>query len=378
MITVSPKMYGYGQYTDYMLYLYEQTSKAILPASINAPNSAWLPYIDAVYKALGFPIPEVKYTHCIDKAPNKSYDNNEVVLAFSGGKDSCASALALKDNGVKCVLFNLKGLNRSYRHEDTVCQEFASFIGMPLIARKMEQTGKCELCVQNSVFTESPVKNHLILAMMIDYMIENNNRFATLGVFTDDKLDEIVANLGLSDAIELFYLFQDAVNATFKEFRFFNIFQSTLHAKAFIFKYHDEVIPPITQSCLLPDRYRANNARLHEAKWGIKLKPNRCLSCWKCCDEMYLFQKFGIYPHNQTIIDNAIIPKLREELRKSYKLPSGISEKDLSNDDILNMYINQNTLNRYLNNPDEIKTDMDLSTIAHLIGTYHYPKDSIL
>lgn len=93
---------------------------------------------------------------------------------------------------------------------------------------------------------------------------------------------------------------------------------------------------------------------------------------------MYLFQKFGIYPHNQTIIDNAIIPKLREELRKSYKLPSGISEKDLSNDDILNMYINQNTLNRYLNNPDEIKTDMDLSTIAHLIGTYHYPKDSIL
>ena len=41
MITIKPQSYGYGAYTDYMLYLYQELSVMPFPTKLKVPNAAW-------------------------------------------------------------------------------------------------------------------------------------------------------------------------------------------------------------------------------------------------------------------------------------------------------------------------------------------------
>ena len=61
MITVKPQSYGYGAYTDYMLYLYQELSVMPFPTKLKVPNTSWDEYLDLIYSACGQPLCEKDY-----------------------------------------------------------------------------------------------------------------------------------------------------------------------------------------------------------------------------------------------------------------------------------------------------------------------------
>ena len=88
-----------GKFTKLFKSIYEQTSIKPLPKEIYAPFTL-IPYLDTLYGAF-------KQSYRInpkpfDDIPNYCFpQNDDVMVAYSGGKDSVACVLKLKKQGYK-------------------------------------------------------------------------------------------------------------------------------------------------------------------------------------------------------------------------------------------------------------------------------------
>ena len=103
-------------------------------------------------------------------------------VAFSGGKDSVATAIKLKDDGRDVRLFYVSGINKAYPDEMTHAIQIAEQLDLPLHVAYVKQHGK-------TVFKESPVKNQIIASMALDYAINNNLGCSiAFGDFTSDNI----------------------------------------------------------------------------------------------------------------------------------------------------------------------------------------------
>ena len=83
------------------------------------------------------------------------HNDNAVILAFSGGKDSIASAIKYKNEGYNVFLYHLKHINRSLSDEFIMAQESAKLLDMPLYIDEVTMSG-------NNIWMEHPMKNMII------------------------------------------------------------------------------------------------------------------------------------------------------------------------------------------------------------------------
>ena len=54
----------------------------------------------------------------------------------------------------------------------------------------------------------------------------------------------------------------------------------------------------MVQGCVLPYRFRNKTKEINEQKYNVKLLPNRCGSCWKCCVEYIFLADKGVVEYN--------------------------------------------------------------------------------
>ena len=87
---------------------------------------------------------------------------NNVVVCFSGGKDSTALAVKLKQEGKNVFLYFLKGINKSYSDEYIRASNIASLLNLPLFIDEVHLSGK-------NMFKENPVKNQVIATLAFNY-----------------------------------------------------------------------------------------------------------------------------------------------------------------------------------------------------------------
>ena len=362
MITVKPQSYGYGAYTDYMLYLYQELSVMPFPRTLKVPNAAWDAYLDLIYTALANPCCEKDY--CIElPAVELSHVDKTVILGFSGGKDSAATAAYFIDNHIACQLYRAKGFNASYPVEQMVAEQFADKTGLKLISHKIAYAGKCEY---DSPTSESVVKDQLIMAMMIDYMIANNYHIFSLGCFRSDSLAIANPKLNLSDSDEIIKAFVKAVKATFPALRYINSpFKTTHHAKAYLYHKHMDWIKH-TQSCLIPDRHRNKVRETMTNKYSMVIPPNRCLSCWKCCMDAYLLDKWGFEALPETAYQNQVLRILRKSVAEENSSVNPVTDEEL-----LDVYTPREEVERY-KLIDNVLQDVDNQEILDLIDTHQY------
>lgn len=329
MLKISDDMIGRSPFIDWMLYLFQVTSEEVYPTTLHVPTKEFEEYINILYTRSNQPMPEL----IVDGIPliNVKDDVNHVVLAFSGGKDSVAHAAFLKDYGMNPILYHIKRINRSYPNETNVAHDIANMLQVPIVEDYIQYSGKVSRA-------ESPVKNHLILSLIIEYMRQNNLTRCACGTYFDDNLARTPTYFGLSDAYEFYLAFEKGVKSFFPNFKWLCWFNSEFQAVSYLVHKHPELIPHY-QSCILPDRYRKNIKAANERKYHIELLPNRCLSCWKCAQEYSILSQLGYLPPVSKELEQHILDQFRKDL------PKVMDEKelevfDVSNDaEVINHYI---------------------------------------
>ena len=150
-----------GFLSNYISYLYEQFSQRPLPTDIKIPNESWKECIQLLYKCSNQEEPEFIIDQSLVPQYDKiDIDSNKVILALSGGKDSTANLVRLKDEGKDVTCYFMRRANMSYLLEEDQARKIADLYNAPMIIDELHRTGKTD-------YFENPIKNVLI---MIQYM----------------------------------------------------------------------------------------------------------------------------------------------------------------------------------------------------------------
>jgi hypothetical protein len=337
MIKINDDMLNRSPYIDYMLYLFQVTSEEIYPNVIHVPTPEWNDYIEILYSRSNQALPEIIVDNDIP-VTNIPFNDKDIVLAFSGGKDSVSHAAYLVDQDFNTILYYVKRANRSYPHEYDVAKHISEMLSATFVEDELHYSGK-----QSK--KESPVKNHLILSLIIDYMIQNKITRCACGTYLEDTLAKTPTEFGLSDAYEFYRAFEKAIKSTFPSFSWCCWFNSEVHALAYLVNYHPELVTEY-QSCMIPDRYRKRLRELHEKKFNITLLPNRCGSCWKCAQEYYILHLLHYFTLSDDYIKGSIIPMLYKSLHHVLA-ESEMPTHQLSVSEMVDNYITLSDVDKY-------------------------------
>jgi len=338
-ISFNERMYSISPYTSYLLYLYEKMSDRVFPQELEIPNDAWCDYVDSIYLATG-QYPPVKSVSDRFELPvlDVRDDNRGIMIGFSGGRDSTLCTTFLQELGYRPVLMKVKGVNKAYPGEVQAAQRVADKLNAELIIQEFAYSGKAD-------YVENPVKNHLILAMMIQEMYERDIFRACLGVFPVNLKYEDTRVEGVSDNYERMKLLEKAIQYTFPRFRFVVCFEDRTKEFLYLVTRHRELMQDY-QSCMTPDRYRKNLRKHVEEKYGIKVAENMCLSCWKCCIDYLHLSVFGFIPLRKDILDGQVYPTLRRVYARGRNLPEN-SKIDVPMATMLDDFMNVQSMRKY-------------------------------
>jgi len=233
-------------------------------------------YLEHVYGAVGDPLETLQGP--ILRAKTRP---GPLWVAFSGGKDGLAAAVAARAEGRDVLLYHVTGINRSYPDEAEFAKQAAERVGMPLRIEKVSVYGR-------SGFTEMPTKNQVITALMAGRMAELGGQAYSLGVLSCDTPDTMVPDLNWSDGTEAIRLFQGYLDEILTlEFRPY--LRHETESLCILSRYN---LVEVAHGCMTPIRYRLRLRQTNERKYGA-LMHGRCGSCTKCCWEVMVLQKMG-------------------------------------------------------------------------------------
>lgn len=131
-------------------------------------------------------------------------NSKDILLAFSGGLDSCAQALTLQEDGYNVILFHMKNVNKyEYGKGTKVAKEFAKKNNMKYVEASISNGYK--------YWPENPIKNQMILCSMIDYCYDNNINKVALGESLVLTIDEVIEGINITDSKDVTEWFIEAL-----------------------------------------------------------------------------------------------------------------------------------------------------------------------
>jgi len=312
-----------GPFFQTFAYLYEILATRPFPRILGADDQSSLfptkpfvlghlgPLVKAIYKAVGQPGPDAIYVDTISALPIKfSYDR--VVVAFSGGKDSIAQALKLWHKGLNPTLFFVSGINKSYRSELEYARRAADVLKMPLHVEEISIHGKTD-------FVENPIKNFLILAMMVEWGRQCGIMRYALG--SDAHLGSTVnPEYDLSDSVELLAMAGDFYRHYMPHFDIITEVQSATDAFYTIWKRAAHILRLKDYlSCILPE-FRKPNVQAANIRKGIVLQAARCGSCNKCAKEYLHDVIFGFQPFNKEYAERCVVNIAKRDYQENVQV----------------------------------------------------------
>lgn len=322
-----------GKFTKLFKSIYEQTSVKPLPNEICAPVTL-VPYLDTLYGAFN-----QRY-----RLNLKSFDiptitcqkSDHVMVAYSGGKDSVACVLKLKKQGFIPHLFFMNGINKSYTSEMATAILTAKKLGCDITIYDVTITGKKE-------YVEHPIKDQFILAVMVDEGLKRNIYKYAFGTGYEDNVEIVSNDYQLSDAYEMFTSISKFYSNYIEPFKIFIPLRNETESVCEILssEYPDLIFE--SYSCMMPLRYRDNIIKANERKYDIKLLPNNCGSCDKCCLINIMLQKIGYVNYPDSFIQHCwdVLHKMEDD-----QLDSIISQDDSMN----HKWIDNNIIKMYFPN----------------------------
>lgn len=246
---------------------------------------------------------------------NKQYDQvifnqdeKSIIVCFSGGKDSVAVALKLKQMGYKIALYHLHGINKSYPDEVDRAKKMANILQLPLYIENITLSGLNE-------YLEHPMKNQLLCTFAFNFAIKNRLGYKiAFGDFLDDDIEEGLFDRNWSDTSTMWKLYSNCVKTTFPQFEVVIVFKNFVETLTLVSK-NKELLENV-QGCILPKRFKNKIKSINETKYNISLLPNRCGSCWKCCVEYMILCDLDVVDYNQKFYEHCLLflkTKMKDE-----------------------------------------------------------------
>lgn len=241
---------------------------------------------------------DVNYDNDITYKQKVVEDKNNVIVCFSGGKDSTAAALEMRSRGYNVYLYYVQGINKSYPDEMERATKIASYLKMPLTVESVTLKGKTD-------FHDNPVKNQLIASMALDFGVENNiGTTVCFGDFYTDVANNSSFLEAWSDCQEMWQTHKEYVRNYVPNYDIIIPFKNYIQTMDAIAK--DITLLNLVQGCILPHRFREVTKKKNEEKFGVKLLPNRCGSCWKCCVEYIHHADIGVMEYDETFYKHCL------------------------------------------------------------------------
>lgn len=264
--------------TCYFSYLYTCFNRKNFPDKIYSLDG-FTHWICVIYDTFRQPRPSILKYSVIDSY-NIPY-NNRVLLGFSGGLDSCFQAISLKDD-YDIILYHVSNINRYENGISTkVSRLFSKKSKMKYVEERFRSTK-----LYPKELPENPIKNQLIIAMMLDYCSKANIYNITLGDPFNLRIDEATPGINLTDANEITEIFLDSIKYYYKfDYIPMKYYKDKNQELNYLTKegYRD-----LFYSCIAPGRFNQCNHNRVESKYNIKIPQYNCGSCRKCCTQILL------------------------------------------------------------------------------------------
>lgn len=244
------------------------------------------------------------------KIPLNNYDPKNMIVCFSGGKDSLAAVMHYQKLGYNVYLYHITGLNKIYYDEHKAAKKLADKLNLPLYLEDVTYTGFHE-------WFEHPMKNMLMMNLAVQFGIREGIgvKVATGNFYTSSLYLDAFDVCG-GDCIEMWKVYEKIIRRVIPKFHVYissKNFQSTINSLL----HQPELIPDVI-SCMTPNRFRGQLRKKNQAKYGFPVMENRCGSCWKCCIEYII-----LADHELATYDKAYYEHCLDILRNTTKKESG-------------------------------------------------------
>lgn len=310
------------------LSMYELFCTEIFPSEVEVLDG-FQNLIYLLYKAHGQE-PPVIHTHTINPIDLSTSSDKDIILGFSGGLDSAYNALYLHDIGYNVTLMHIKNLNKSYPKEDEFACRFAENHNFNYVEMDAKHYAK-------EFFIDNPLKNQLILSVMIDYGIMHGINVYSLGADTCTPINQSTIGMTITDSIEVNECFWDGVKQyiPYATLKFIPNDIKKYDRLKYILLNHPNALNDI-YSCITPHRFNNSLHKHNEEKYGIHLLDGRCGSCFKCCMEGILLSELGYYDKDSEFIKHCwdILANSKNSHRKDLfnkKIPLAERYKNILN-----------------------------------------------
>lgn len=212
---------------------------------------------------------------------------NLAYIAFSGGKDCLATAIRAEQEGYAPRLVYINGVNKSLPSERKHAFDVARAVGYPISELKVSIQG-------NKEYNEHPLKNILILCLLIDTGIKQGAAAYGLGNIFEENSTHGSLDYDLSDSFDMIKAFNLFAKSVLPNYRYLSYIHDNMASFYTIYK-HDKNLINLLSTCITPDYRKPMIHRANTAKYGSDcVADDMCGSCYKCADNYLFRQSFGM------------------------------------------------------------------------------------
>ncbi len=297
-----------GFFTEAYARLAEQVSMIPCPPTIQVAHASLKPIVRVLYSHDGTPQPEIKVQPKTDNLLGMDlpqfllWDDRPAMLGFSGGKDSVAMAIKLMNEGKKVTAFHVQNLNKSCTDEKQASIDTCRLLGIPLVIKAVKTHGP-------TTRLESPVKNLLVLAMMLDHGGTTGIQNYAVGTQVDrpNGTDGFSSDMDFSDAPDVLFigseLFRQVPEFTLRAAELGDTNIDMYYSIKLVLSHKNGwKLLEASRSCMTQFRFKKMRKIANEKKYKVKLLPGRCGSCWKCCVEYVILDAMGKVKKNNAFL----------------------------------------------------------------------------
>ena len=219
------------------------------------------------------------------------YDKKNLILCFSGGKDSIAALLHYKKLGYNVYLYHLRHINFAQTDEYENALKIADYLNVPIFVDDIKLSG-------HNDYTEHPMKNIIIANGALSYGIrEGITTKIAFGNYYSSSLAYDRFDFCGGDCKEMWQSYEQIIHTIIPRFKVYVCLRNLGTTLKSVCK--DRTLLDMSVSCLGRANLRDYRSKWVNSKFNITLPKHRCGSCYKCCIEYIYMTDHNLQDYNE-------------------------------------------------------------------------------